>query len=294
MSRPRPVTRGLNFTGLIGKRIGMKQGKGTKEARQICADGPTGSKSKLMFEDPFPNTSDVVRTVEAVPLVQVEYGRLDFECLNGLSYLPLTHLDLGRDEVERLVPVAFRHGASSLRARPAVPASLVSPAIVPRRARVVNAYDACHSPIRLTTEMCRARLLFAGDALSFAHEKRRLGVWYTPAAEPEPPDGSHEAPYTSMIPHSAPDCKGRAVFGCTTMAQAREERTVTQASHASSSRSSVEPPSSPRVEALCPAQAFGWGTSRYRSFLQVLLDGLVEHETRKGGAGHAPEPLPAA
>jgi len=42
-----------------------------------------------------------------------------------------------------------------------------------------------------------------------------------------------------------------------------------------------------------PARAFGRETSRYHSFLQALLNGLLEYEAWKGG-GHAPEPLSAA
>lgn len=56
----------------------------------------------------------------------------------------------------------------------------------------------------------------------------------------------------------------------------------------------TEPPSSTLVQASYPIQAFGYGTVRYRSFLQALLDGLLEYEARKGGATHGATPLPAA
>lgn len=55
-----------------------------------------------------------------------------------------------------------------------------------------------------------------------------------------------------------------------------------------------EPPSSSESSySSYPGRAFGRGTSRYYSFLQALLDGLLEYERQKGG-GHAPEPIPAA
>ena len=49
-----------------------------------------------------------------------------------------------------------------------------------------------------------------------------------------------------------------------------------------------------RVTAIHPTQVFGRDSTRYQHFLQTLLDGLLEHETKVGGVGHAPEPLPAA
>jgi hypothetical protein len=51
------------------------------------------------------------------------------------------------------------------------------------------------------------------------------------------------------------------------------------------------PPSS--GEPSYPARAFGRAAARYYSFLQALIDGLLEYEAWKGG-GHAPEPLSAA
>jgi len=74
---------------------------------------------------------------------------------------------------------------------------------------------------------------------------------------------------------------------------------VTQASHASSS---VEPPSSVRLEAVYPARAFGHGTARYRAFVEALAEGLAECEAvgtwrRRGGGGGDGDPatpVPAA
>ncbi len=43
-----------------------------------------------------------------------------------------------------------------------------------------------------------------------------------------------------------------------------------------------------------PSSAFGHGTSQYHQFLEALLDGLLEYESREGGYNYAPEPLPAA
>jgi hypothetical protein len=54
-----------------------------------------------------------------------------------------------------------------------------------------------------------------------------------------------------------------------------------------------EPPSS-SAEVSFPARAFGYGTSRYRAFLEAIVDGLMQYEARKGASGHAPLPLPAA
>ena len=42
-----------------------------------------------------------------------------------------------------------------------------------------------------------------------------------------------------------------------------------------------------------PARAFGRATLRYYSFLQALLEGLLEYEAKKGER-HAAEPIPAA
>lgn len=57
---------------------------------------------------------------------------------------------------------------------------------------------------------------------------------------------------------------------------------------------SAEPPSSTLVQASYSTQAFGYGIVRHRSFLQALLDGLLEYEARKRGATHGATPLPAA
>jgi len=54
-----------------------------------------------------------------------------------------------------------------------------------------------------------------------------------------------------------------------------------------------EPPSS-SLEVSFPVRAFGYGTGRYRAFLEAIVDGLMEYEARKGASGHAPLPLPAA
>jgi hypothetical protein len=54
-----------------------------------------------------------------------------------------------------------------------------------------------------------------------------------------------------------------------------------------------EPPSSPGGLSFS-SHAFGPDTARRRSFLQALLDGLLEYEARKGQVCHAPQPLPAA
>jgi hypothetical protein len=59
-----------------------------------------------------------------------------------------------------------------------------------------------------------------------------------------------------------------------------------------SNASTAKPPSC--SEGSYPASAFGRSTSRYVSFLELLLAGLLEYEAGKGGAGHAPEPVPAA
>ena len=42
-----------------------------------------------------------------------------------------------------------------------------------------------------------------------------------------------------------------------------------------------------------PVRAFGRATLRYYSFLQALLEGLLEYEAKKGER-HAAEPIPAA
>jgi hypothetical protein len=55
-----------------------------------------------------------------------------------------------------------------------------------------------------------------------------------------------------------------------------------------------EPPASPPEASFRPAQAFGRDTGRYRSFLQALLDGLLQYETTQRGVRYAPEPLPVA
>jgi hypothetical protein len=42
-----------------------------------------------------------------------------------------------------------------------------------------------------------------------------------------------------------------------------------------------------------PVRAFGRATLRYYSFLQALLEGLLEYEAKKGER-HATQPLPVA
>jgi hypothetical protein len=54
---------------------------------------------------------------------------------------------------------------------------------------------------------------------------------------------------------------------------------------------SIEP--SLPEETSYPARAFGRATLRYYSFLQALLDGLLEYEAQKGER-YAAEPVPAA
>lgn len=54
----------------------------------------------------------------------------------------------------------------------------------------------------------------------------------------------------------------------------------------------TEKPPSPEGSFL--DELFGYGTPPYWAFLEALLDGLIEYETKNGGAIHAPEPLPAA
>ena len=54
-----------------------------------------------------------------------------------------------------------------------------------------------------------------------------------------------------------------------------------------------EPPS-PAGGLSFSVYAFGPDTARRRSFLQALLDGLLEYEARKGEVRHAPQTLPAA
>jgi hypothetical protein len=44
-----------------------------------------------------------------------------------------------------------------------------------------------------------------------------------------------------------------------------------------------------------PTRAYGYGTARYRAFLEALLDGLRLYESLQGtGRAHAQEPVPAA
>lgn len=54
-----------------------------------------------------------------------------------------------------------------------------------------------------------------------------------------------------------------------------------------------EPPSPEATESYAGG-AFGRRSRRYYCFLEVLLDGLLEYEARKGGGDHASTPLPAA
>ncbi len=100
-----------------------------------------------------------------------------------------------------------------------------------------------------------------------------------------------------MIPYLAHSYKGQAVFGYSSVTLANKERTVNQASQASGS----EPPSVGQKEALYPARAFGYGTARYRAFVEALAEGLAEYEAvgtwrRQGGGGNGDTstPLPAA
>ncbi len=103
-----------------------------------------------------------------------------------------------------------------------------------------------------------------------------------------------------MIPYPAPSCKGQAVFGYSSVALAHKERTVNQASQVSQS----EPPSGGRMEALYPARVYGYGTARYRAFVEALAEGLAEYEMAgpwrgswrrgEGGNGNTSTPLPAA
>ena len=53
----------------------------------------------------------------------------------------------------------------------------------------------------------------------------------------------------------------------------------------------VEPPLS--EDRSYPVRAFGHATLRYYSFLQALLEGLLEYEAKKGER-HAAQPLPVA
>jgi hypothetical protein len=69
-----------------------------------------------------------------------------------------------------------------------------------------------------------------------------------------------------------------------------KEHTVDQVSQASTSS---EPPSPAAGIVSFPSRAFGAESARRRSFLQALLDGVLECESRRGGA-NAPRPLPAA
>jgi hypothetical protein len=59
----------------------------------------------------------------------------------------------------------------------------------------------------------------------------------------------------------------------------------------------VDEPPAPtrRVEASFPTRAFGYGTGRYWSFMQALVDGLRAYDAlRMGGGKHAGQPIPAA
>ncbi len=58
-------------------------------------------------------------------------------------------------------------------------------------------------------------------------------------------------------------------------------------------REAVSEPPPERGEASLPARAFGWATARYRSFLQALLNGLLEYEALERGSEYAPKPVPA-
>ncbi len=56
-----------------------------------------------------------------------------------------------------------------------------------------------------------------------------------------------------------------------------------------------EPPSLlVKVTTSFPATAFGRSTSRYYSFLEALLSGLLEYEAQKRGKADGSSPLPAA
>lgn len=60
----------------------------------------------------------------------------------------------------------------------------------------------------------------------------------------------------------------------------------------------TEPPSPARgAEASFPTRAYGYGTARYRAFLEALLDGLRLYDAMQGvgkGRTHAADPIPAA
>jgi hypothetical protein len=48
-------------------------------------------------------------------------------------------------------------------------------------------------------------------------------------------------------------------------------------------------------DASFPGRAFGYGTTRYRAFLEALLEGLLLYESLQGvRTRHAQEPVPAA
>jgi len=53
-----------------------------------------------------------------------------------------------------------------------------------------------------------------------------------------------------------------------------------------------EPPSS--EEATLASHPTGFGVEWRWFFLEALFEGLLDHDRRKGGSGHAPTPVPAA
>lgn len=91
----------------------------------------------------------------------------------------------------------------------------------------------------------------------------------------------------SMIPHHVRSCNGYGValrwgdaqWGCVMEQQVEV--------------SAKEPPAS-HVALSFPTRAFGFGSSRYRAFLEALVDGLCAYEAAQEGTRHASASVPAA